>query len=125
MKKILIIEDDPTMLQLMNDLLGDSYEITSCVHLDQGLTRIHGGERFDLVLTDFDNPNPAGGALITQAVRQRLPETVVLVASGNPDTAHVRQTCQADAYLEKPWDVMTFIQTVTNSIERGTRAAAA
>lgn len=103
MTKILVVDDQPTLIELLSEFLGDEgYDVTG--HTD-GLTALQQmlAVRPDVVITDFSMPGMHGGALLT-AMRENayLCDTPVVVLSGRPEY-EVDQACEGYAvYLRKP-----------------------
>ncbi len=103
MTKILLVDDQPTLLLLMSEFLrSEGYDVTT--HTD-GLTALQQmlDVRPDLVVTDFSMPGMDGGALLT-AMRENayLNETPVLVLSGRPEY-EIAAACEGRAtFLRKP-----------------------
>ena len=121
MTKILVVDDQPVLIELLSEFLGDEgYEVTT--HTD-GLTALQQmlAVRPDLVITDFSMPGMHGGALLT-AMRENayLSDTPVLVLSGRPEH-EIDAACEGyAAYLSKPADPAEVLRTIC----RVTRASA-
>lgn len=109
-KRVLIVDDDKTVLLVLHDILAElcgSLEIVTCVDPVKALKRIE-AEHFDLVLTDLRMPDIDGVAL-TQAVRdadKRL-ETVViwLTAYGSDEAKETGRRLGVYRVLDKPLEV--------------------
>ena len=118
MTKILLVDDQPTLLLLMSEFLrSEGYDVTT--HTD-GLTALQQmlDLRPDLVITDFSMPGMDGGALLT-AMRENayLNETPVLVLSGRPEY-EIAAACEGRATLMRkpalPVDVLAAVQRLTH-----------
>lgn len=113
MTKILLVDDQPTLLALMSEFLrSEGYDVTT--HTD-GLTALQQmlEMRPDLVITDFSMPGMDGGALLT-AMRDNayLNETPVLVLSGRPEY-EIAAACAGRATLmRKPAEPAEVLETV-------------
>jgi len=105
-KKILIVDDNPHMCNLLADIL----EIFDC----QGIKAKDGEEalgllrreNFDLVITDLRMPN-LGGMDLLKSIKEEnssLP-VVVITAFGKSDTQKDVMAARADGYLAKPFKV--------------------
>ncbi|MDQ8035457.1 MAG: response regulator, partial [Bordetella sp.] len=103
MTKILLVDDQPMIVDMLSEFLHDEgYDVHT--HTD-GLTALQQmlELRPDLVITDFNMPGMDGGALLT-AMRENayLNETPVLILSGRPEH-EVEEACQGHAaHLRKP-----------------------
>jgi two-component system, cell cycle response regulator DivK len=122
--KILIIEDNPSNLELATDLLeARGFSVQSAPTAEDGL-RLARELMPDLVLMDFRLPGMDGLAA-TQKLKAD-PATHHLPVVGL--TAHAMKGEQAnalasgcDGYLTKPIDTRTFVATVTQFIAAANR----
>lgn len=114
MTKILLVDDQPTLVALMSEFLSsEGYEVTT--HTD-GLTALQQmiALRPDLVITDLSMPGMDGAALLT-AMRDNayLHETPVLVLSGRPEH-EILEACAGRAMLMRkpatPDDVLKAVR---------------
>ncbi|MGN7611164.1 response regulator [Magnetococcales bacterium HHB-1] len=81
MNKILVIDDDPDILQLVDKWLSSAgYHVTTCQDGNNGLDRLE-RESFDLLITDIFMPEISGLTVIRHA-RQRIPHLKVIAFSG-------------------------------------------
>lgn len=72
MKRILLVDDSPTMLMSMEGILTRSgFAVEKASGGEQALGLLHGGTRPDLVITDLHMPGMSGIELV-RAIR-RLP----------------------------------------------------
>ncbi|OZI40837.1 alkaline phosphatase [Bordetella genomosp. 1] len=113
MTKILLVDDQPMIVDMLSEFLHDEgYDVHT--HTD-GLTALQQmlELRPDLVITDFNMPGMDGGALLT-AMRENayLNETPVLILSGRPEH-EVEEACQGHAaHLRKPAELTAVLDTV-------------
>ncbi|WP_234015721.1 response regulator [Achromobacter spanius] len=114
MTKILLVDDQPTLVALMSEFLSsEGYDVTT--HTD-GLTALQQmiDLRPDLVITDLSMPGMDGAALLT-AMRDNayLHETPVLVLSGRPEH-EILEACAGRAMLMRkpasPDDVLKAVR---------------
>lgn len=123
MTKILLVDDQPTLVDLLSEFLSsEGYDVST--HTD-GLTALQQmlSLRPDLVITDFSMPGMNGAALLT-AMRENayLHDTPVLVLSGRPEH-EIDAACEgADgkgaarkgyaAYMRKPTELVDVLETI-------------
>ncbi|WP_313621427.1 response regulator [Achromobacter sp.] len=128
MKKILLVDDQPTLVALMSEFLSsEGYDVTT--HTD-GLTALQQmiDLRPDLVITDLSMPGMDGRALLT-AMRENayLHETPVLVLSGRPEH-EIMEACEGRAVLMRkpasPDDVLETVRRLTREAKPQTRPRA-
>jgi DNA-binding NarL/FixJ family response regulator len=105
MRKMLVIEDCPSDVFILENMLSDSgctdIEITNVARLIDAFQRID-KESFDVILLDLNLPDIDGVASIA-ALSAQLPNTPIIVYSGqdDPKLKVVAQMCGAAGYLVK------------------------
>jgi CheY-like chemotaxis protein len=99
--KILLIDDDQAVLEVVGLMLeSEGHSVVPAGRAEDGLTRLAGGERFDLVLTDLTMPGLSGWDLV-RTVRARWPRMRVGLITGTPDQLPAAPT-PVDVVLGKP-----------------------
>jgi PAS domain S-box-containing protein len=82
-ERILLVEDDPTVLALTLDLLtGLGYQVTSATNAGEALEVLKSGAAIDLLFTDVVMPGGVSGVSLARAARELRPELQVLLSSG-------------------------------------------
>ena len=104
--KILIVEDSPTMRQLIGFALKrlPGAEITEAVDGVDGLKQIN-SNRFDLIITDINKPVMDGLKLISlvrRDVNYRNIPIMIITTEGAAEDRERALTLGADAYVTKP-----------------------
>ena len=102
---VLVVDDDPDILEAICDILGtESYRVARAKNGLEALERVD-AERPDVILLDLMMP-VMDGVTFAQALRQRpaVADVPILVisADGNPQRA---ASVNARAYLAKPFDI--------------------
>ena len=88
MGALLVVDDDPRMLDMICMMLQRSHRIVRASGATGALSILDSGAAIDLLLTDVLMPGVNGFGLARLA-RQRRPRLKVLYLSGVPDTADV------------------------------------
>jgi two-component system cell cycle sensor histidine kinase/response regulator CckA len=83
-KTVLVVDDDPTILQLTSGFLTDDYFVLTAVNGKDAIQTMkdYKGE-LSLLLSDFEMPGMSGIELATQLTVER-PQLKVLLMSGFP-----------------------------------------
>jgi CheY-like chemotaxis protein len=117
MNSILIVEDDPTLRDLMSELFSDRYRCFAAASAEEALSQL-GSERFDVVLTDISMSGMSGLELLGQ-VRQRWPLTTVIIVSGIRDKEYAEGLVKMGAfeYLVKPFELLDVYQSVERAMK--------
>jgi CheY-like chemotaxis protein len=116
MSFILIVDDEKKMRDLLNEVLANHrcYQASTVNEAVALLEKIP----FDVVLTDISLPDKSGMELLG-LIRQRQPNTPVIVISGIHDPEHARGIIEMGAfgYLGKPFGLDEVEAMVERAIE--------
>ena len=118
-KKILIVEDEETIADVLQDnLLAEGYKVLLARDGDRGLKDWQGND-FDLVVLDVMLPGK-NGYEICKTMRDRGDNTPVLFLSalGQADDRVKGLSVGGDDYLVKPFHLPEFLLRVENMIKR-------
>lgn len=123
MAALLIVDDDETIRDTLYDLFSDLHLCHVAETADRAIAWLD-QESYDVVLTDISMPGVSGVELLGH-VRQRQPDTPVIVISGITDQEHAQGLLRlgAFAYLLKPFKLEEVEQSVERAVEHHTRLA--
>jgi two-component system chemotaxis response regulator CheY len=105
-KKILIVDDSPLVLAMLEDaLVGMGYGVTAAVNGQEGLKQVE-ASKFDLIITDLSMPVLDGIAFVKAA--KQLPNckfVPIVFLSSEEDEAKISEAKKAGAstFLRKPF----------------------
>ena len=124
MAKVLLVDDDLTMVQMVTELLRqDGHEVFPYSNGSAALNAL-AGHSPDVVVTDlyFDKTR-AGGLEVVQKARGLTPPAVVIVITGygTIETAVEAMKNGAFDYLEKPFKVEELRLCVQRALSYNTR----
>jgi DNA-binding response OmpR family regulator len=118
-KKIIIVEDQPAVADLLEEMLSiDEYQVIK-IHSSTGALSVIQAENPDVVLLDIMMPDVSGLEVLRFMRRepglQRIP---VVIVSARTLPADIRTGLEAGAtaYLTKPVDMGTLRETVARVI---------
>jgi DNA-binding NtrC family response regulator len=120
-RKIAIIEDDPFLRQQIALFLSKQYDLVQAGDRIEGEQLLR-EEKPDVALVDLNLP-PSGscqeGISLIQKMKESLPDTVVIVMSGNTETGETLKAVEAGAhdYFKKPFDLNELKIVIHRSIE--------
>lgn len=110
MQKILLVEDDPSLLTTYQSLLAcEGYETVVAVDGRAGVDAAL-EDKFDLIVTDNRMPRLSGTELIVE-LREHGINTPIIMCSADPI-----QSC-AVPLIRKPFDVDHFLQMIRKTLE--------
>lgn len=101
-KRILIVDDDPDILESLRMLLEESYEVEVALDGERALAEIL-AKPFDAIVLDLMMPVLDGAAFLRELRARGVPVPVVLVSAARDLTARARALDIAE-HLSKPFD---------------------
>ena len=117
-KKILIVEDEPEILQLLTAALEKaSYEVATCGNGRDCLERLR-SERPDLLLLDVMLPGIDGYSLQLKISQDQDTRTIpIIVLTGlEPSRTLFRNSAQVVAFLTKPFKAEELVSAVGKAL---------
>src|SRR5262249_11171596 len=116
---ILIVEDEPMLLRVLGQIVGQRLEkahVETCDSAEVALERIRAVE-YDAILTDIRMPNIDGMTLL-RAIRDLRPDTPTLLMTGHAEHDLAVEALRAGAfdYLEKPVDINYLVASLLRAI---------
>lgn len=122
MKRILVVEDSPTMRSLLSVTLESAgeYEIVAAANGFEAL-RLLPREKVDLVITDINMPDINGLELISYIRKNQNYATIPLFIISTEGSERDREkglSLGADEYLVKPFDPAQLAMLVDSYLNR-------
>ena len=117
MKKILIIEDDNQVMQVLKDILeAEGFEVIG--YADKNSIKGIIINRPDLVLLDNQLKDGFGFELCAEIKANTFTENIpVILVSAYQDLKELANKCGADAYLCKPFDLQELLRVVNEAMK--------
>jgi len=102
MKTILVVDDEPEILQVLEDTLSD-YHVIAKTDAESALSLVRSGAKVDLVLTDNFMPGMKGSELIS-ALKKDAPSLPVIMLTAHSSVESYLQNIGGGAfeYINKP-----------------------
>ena len=119
MKKILIVEDDGALQEMLADHMADqNYLLDSATDGHEAFEKSQ-QENYDIVLLDLNLPDLTGLELL-ERIKASSPKAQVIFMSGNASKEDVIQMVKEEAvdYLEKPFSVKDLDQALKKAKTR-------
>lgn len=111
--RVLVVDDDPGVLQSLELLLGDDCEVTVCDSPVAAL-EVAVSKPFDVVITDYRMPHMTG-AEFAQALKLRLtrpPYTLLLTGTPNDVKSDMPGAADLVMVLAKPFEPSRLLRLV-------------
>lgn len=117
MSRILIVEDDADVAELLDVCFGTLVEGATTERAADGLAaleRFEAGEHFDLVVCDIMMPGMDGARLVREIASRGIdsPPFLVLSAVASGELTEILEQDFVVGYLQKPVDPMELAQWV-------------
>ena len=119
MPKILVVDDDDTIRDTLYELLSEEYLCQTAETAEKAFERLE-ADTYDVVLTDISMPGLSGLELLGH-IRQKFPNTPVIMISGIGDEEHAKGLTKLGAFdfLLKPFTLEAVEKSVQRAIEYG------
>ena len=121
--RVLIIDDDQSMLELAEfHLQAQGYETARSQTGEEGLKLVE-ASRFDVVLTDLQLPD-LDGIEVVKRLKELSPETEIIMVSGYGSVSKAVEATKAGAFyfVEKPVAFEELMLLIEKAVERGQQA---
>ncbi|HLQ40059.1 MAG TPA: response regulator transcription factor [Tetragenococcus sp.] len=115
MEKILIVEDDDSINNLLYDLLAADYQVTQAFAGSEA-RRILTKEYFDLILLDLMLPGVSGEELIREIRLTIKTPIIVITAKNEPMVLSAVLEEGANDYIAKPFNTVEVTARVKNQL---------
>jgi len=114
-KKILMVEDSPSMRQLMSlTLRGAGYDVVEAFDGLEALEKF-AGEKIDMVITDLNMPKMDGLALtrhLRSTATNRFMPIVMLTSSDDEDLRQELRRAGGSCWIKKPFKPNQLLRVV-------------
>jgi len=117
--KILIVDDEPVICQSCEKIFKRAGHNVKYTTSAREAFRILENEEFDIIFTDLKMPD-IGGMEVIREVKQKYPDTVVIIITGFATIASAVETMRFGAYdyLPKPFTPNEILAVLDKAIER-------
>lgn len=115
--RVLIIDDDSAITDLLGDLLGETYDCIAADCAEKAVSILR-KQSFDLILSDINMGAMSGLELIPR-VRELAPEALVMMISGEQNIESAISSIRDGAfdYIKKPFNVDHVEAAVKRAVE--------
>jgi DNA-binding NtrC family response regulator len=122
MARILLIDDEPDLLEAMREALCNASHDVTAISNGSYVVRGDTGIDFDLVITDIIMPETEGIETLTYLNRHNPEMRVIAISGGGSIDAsfHLRMAERLGAFrtLGKPFALRTLVETVEETLSR-------
>ncbi len=118
-RPVLLVEDDEIMrLSLEDRLRIEGFDVIVAATVEGACLRLQGGPRPSLVVTDMRLPDGKGDRVF-ETCRERHPGVPVIIMTAYGSVSDAVRLLKAGAldYIEKPFDLDEFVETVRMTVD--------
>ena len=118
--RILLVDDDPNLLQALKRLHGRRYEITTASEPVKAIQIVQKEPAFHVVVCDYQMPGLKGSAVLAK-IQSIQPDTVRVLLTGNNDLDTAVDAINRGSifrFLRKPCDEDTFVRCIEAGIRQ-------
>lgn len=118
MSRILIVDDEPTVLCVLSNLLqSEGYEVCGTLRGDRARSLLRRDKKIKLLLTDIRMDPVTGTELLALAQKDRPDVPVIVITAYCSGTlATEARRLGAYAFLSKPWDTDELLSVVKQAL---------
>ncbi|WP_321470774.1 response regulator transcription factor [Halarcobacter sp.] len=112
--KVLLLEDDPALNDLLNEHLEDKgYDVTLCTNGQEALEYLI-DNIYDLALLDINTPIMTGLEVLKTLRDDYKNRTPIIILTAYQDTKHLKESFEngVDDYIKKPFDLEELDQRI-------------
>ena len=119
MARVLVVDDDDAIRDTLYELLSEEYLCQTAETAEKAFARLE-ADSYDVVLTDISMPGLSGLELLGH-IRQKFPDTPVIIISGIGDQEHAQGLIKLGAFdfLLKPLTLEVVEKSVQRAVEYG------
>jgi CheY-like chemotaxis protein len=114
LKKILVIEDDTSIRELLVELLeAEGFHVVSATNGQEAVSILEKQSTFDLILVDLMMPVMDGYSFRAEQLKHPLWSKIpTVVMSAEANAKEKMKPFQISAFLSKPVDLETILKTI-------------
>ncbi|WP_368029340.1 response regulator transcription factor [Arcobacter sp. s6] len=112
--KVLLLEDDVALSDLLNDhLIDKGYDVTLCTDGQEALEALI-DQKYDIALLDINTPIISGIEVLKTIRTEYQNNTPAIILTAYQDTKHLKESFEngVDDYIKKPFDLEELDQRI-------------
>jgi DNA-binding response OmpR family regulator len=118
-KVILVVEDEPALIQFYQYALEDDYDIFIASSGEEAFNALNTLDDIDLMLLDFKLPGISGMDVLNE-MKRSFPSIPVMMVSASKRSKTVAESTALETceYLEKPFKVSALLDKIKSLVEK-------
>ena len=117
-KTILLVDDDPSVLQSLKMILEERYDLVIAKSGEEALRTFRERKDFDLIVLDY-RLGDTDGLTVFRKIRKedRVIPILFMSAYGTKELLAQMLEVRANAFIDKPWDINQLEQKISRLVE--------
>jgi len=116
--KLLIAEDDIFVRAMIAEFLRDvGYDVVEAENADEAVAVLESGMEIDLLFSDVKMPGSMNGCDLARQVREKWPDTRVILTSGYSSALIDAERATDDPVVPKPYRPLSVLAAILSVIE--------
>jgi DNA-binding NtrC family response regulator len=121
--RTLLVDDDPDLVEITYEMLElAGCRVTTSMDPEEALAlikeRINGGEKFDLLFTDYRFPGSITGIELANQATVIMPDMKVVIATGFDSQTIEAQSRPGYVHVPKPFSIASLKEIVSNLFQK-------
>jgi DNA-binding response OmpR family regulator len=119
---ILLVEDDPMIVRLLNlHFDPDKFQLSCCSHCSEAIEKVDNGN-YNLIIMDITLPD-GNGMEICKSLRNKGVQTPIMILTGHADESDKVLALElgADDYVTKPFGILELMARVKALLRRASK----
>jgi len=117
--KLLVVDDEPSVLSSLTELLADRYEVLASQTVDEALRMLEQDVLIAALISDQRMPSKTGTDLLIEvsSIAPLIPKILITAYTDVEDVVRLINEGQIHRYIQKPWDSRKLKATIAEAVE--------
>jgi response regulator RpfG family c-di-GMP phosphodiesterase len=117
--KLLVVDDEPAVLNALSELLSDRYEVLTSQTADEALQVLEQNVLIAALISDQRMPSKTGADLLIEvsSIAPLIPKILITAYTDVEDVVRLINEGQIHRYIQKPWDSRKLKTTISEAVE--------
>ncbi len=117
--KLLVVDDEPSVLDSLTELLADRYEVLASQTADEALRMLERDVLIAALISDQRMPSKTGTSLLIEvsSIAPLIPKILITAYTDVEDVVRLINEGQIHRYIQKPWDSRKLKAAIAEAVE--------
>lgn len=116
---LLVVDDEPSVLNSLAELLGDRYEVLTSQSADEAMKLLEANVLIAALISDQRMPSKTGTDFLIEVshIAPLIPKILITAYTDVEDVVRLINEGQIHRYIQKPWDSRKLKATIAEAVE--------